>query len=134
MKALSNSDKLRAFIAPKMTYLITFPDSNCKYDVYTGGDIHGICRYLEIIGSPTTLKTSGHRSHHFIHSSCRNNYAATLQPVISALCMRQNSICECCGIIGHKSDACIICDPKFLPPSLRIKMNQVNVLHSDEPK
>ena len=30
MKALSKSDKLRAFIAPKMTYLITFLDNNIK--------------------------------------------------------------------------------------------------------
>ena len=48
--------------------------------------------------------------------------------------MRQKSICEYCGIIGHKVDACIIRAPKFLPPSLRRKMNQFNELHGDEPK
>ena len=48
--------------------------------------------------------------------------------------MRQKSICECCGRIGHKADACIIRGPKFLPPSLRRKMNQFNALHGDEPK
>ena len=42
MKALTKSEKLRAFIAPKMTDLITLLDDNGKYDVYTGGDIHGI--------------------------------------------------------------------------------------------
>ena len=46
MKALAKSEKLRAFIAPKMTYLITFLDNNVKSAVYTGGDIHGIYRYL----------------------------------------------------------------------------------------
>ena len=46
MKALTNSDKLRDFIAPKLTDLITFLDNNIKYDVYTGGYIHGIYRYL----------------------------------------------------------------------------------------
>ena len=57
MKALAKSEKLRHFIAPKMTDLITFLDNNVKYAVYEGGDIHGIYRYLEIIGSPTTLTT-----------------------------------------------------------------------------
>ena len=28
MKSLSKSEKIKAFIAPKMTYLITFPDNN----------------------------------------------------------------------------------------------------------
>ena len=36
-KLLSNSDKLELFIAPKMTYLITFLDNNGKYAVYIGG-------------------------------------------------------------------------------------------------
>ena len=46
MKALSNSDKLRAFISPKITDLITFLDNNGKSSTYKGGDIHGIYRYL----------------------------------------------------------------------------------------
>ena len=87
-----------------------------------------------MIGAPTTLNTSGHRSHHFNPSSSRNNDAATLQPVIAALRMRQKSICECRGRIVNKADACIICGPKFLPPSLRRNMNQFNALHGDEPK
>ena len=37
MKALPKSDKIKAFIAPNMTDLITFLDNNGKYAVYTGG-------------------------------------------------------------------------------------------------
>ena len=47
--------------------------------------------------------------------------------------MRKNGIWELCGIIGHKSYACIISGPKFLPPSLKIKMNQFNGLYGEEP-
>ena len=36
MKALTKSEKSRAFIAPKMTDLITFLDNNGKYAVYEG--------------------------------------------------------------------------------------------------
>ena len=54
MKALSNSDKLKAFIAPKIIYLITFLDNNGKSDVYKVGDMHGIYFYLEMIRSPKT--------------------------------------------------------------------------------
>ena len=113
MKQLSNSDKLRAFIAPKMTSLITFLDNNRKYAVYTGGDIHGIYRYIEMIGASTKLTTLGHYSHHFRPSSSSNNYAANLHPCIAALFTRQNSICEYCVRIGHKADACIIRGPKY---------------------
>ena len=94
MKALINSEKLRAFIDPKMTDIIIFLYKNGKYAVYTGGDIHGIYRYLEIIGAPTTLTTSGHRYHHFGPSYYSNNDAATLHTVIESLRIRQNLICE----------------------------------------
>ena len=40
-----------------MTDLIT--------SVYKGGNIHGLYRYLEIIGPLTTLNTSDQRSRHF---------------------------------------------------------------------
>ena len=93
-KELKKSEKLRAFIAPKMTYIITFHDKNGKSDVYTGGYIHGIYHYLEMIGSPTTLTTSGQRSRHFGPSYYSNNDSATTQPVIAALSMRQKIICE----------------------------------------
>ena len=86
-----------------------------------------------MIGDPTTLNTSGKRSHHFGPSYFINSDAETLHPVIAALRMRWKIICECCGRIGHKADACIICGPKFLPPNLRRKMNQFNALHGDEP-
>ena len=88
MKALTKSEKLRAFIAPNITDIITFLDKNEKYAIYEGGDIHGIYRYLDMIVAPTTLTTSGHRSHHLGPSSSRNNDAANLQPVIVALRMR----------------------------------------------
>ena len=94
MKALTKSEKLRAFIAPKMTYFITFIDNKGKYAVDDGGGIHGIYRYLEIIRAPTTLTTSSHRSKHFGPSSSRNNDATTLQPVIADLRMRKKIICE----------------------------------------
>ena len=37
MKAFSNSNKLKSFIAPKITYLTTFLDNKGKSAVYTGG-------------------------------------------------------------------------------------------------
>ena len=46
MKAFTKSEKLKAFIAPKMTYLITFLDKNGKSAVYEVRDIHGTYRYL----------------------------------------------------------------------------------------
>ena len=73
MKALSKSDKLRYFIAPKMKDLTKFFDNNGKSAVYTGGEINGIYCYLENIGAPTTLDTSDQRSHHFRPSSSNNN-------------------------------------------------------------
>ena len=46
IQTLSKSDKLKAFIAPKITYLATFLDNNVKSAVYTGGNIRGTYRYL----------------------------------------------------------------------------------------
>ena len=62
MKAFSNFNKLKAFIMPRMKDIITFHENNGKLAVYTGGNIHGLYCYLEIIGYPTTLTTSGHCS------------------------------------------------------------------------
>ena len=104
MKALPNINKLRSFIDPKMTNLITFLDNNGQSSVYTGGDIRGIYRYLEMIGAPTTLTASGQRSHHFSPSYSINNDAASLQTVIAALRTIQNIICEFCGRIGGHTD------------------------------
>ena len=74
MKALSKSENFKAFIAPKMTDIVTLPDNNVKYAVYTGGNIHGLYRYLDIIGDPTTLTTPSQRSNHIGISSSINNY------------------------------------------------------------
>ena len=46
MKEFSKKDKINAFIAPKMTYLITFLDNNRKLAIYTGEVIHVLYRYL----------------------------------------------------------------------------------------
>ena len=58
---------------------------------------------------------------------------ATIQPVIETLQIRQKLICKFCGRTGHKDGTCIISGPKFLPPNLRINMNQFNALHCEEP-
>ena len=68
MKALTKSEKLKAFIAPTITDLTTFHDKNGKSAVNEGGDIHGIYCYIDMIEAPTTLTTSGHRSNHFCPS------------------------------------------------------------------
>ena len=86
-----------------------------------------------MIGDPPTFTTSCQRSHHFSPSYSINNDTASLQPVIADLSTRQKIICECCGRIGHKDDACIIRGPKFLSPSLIRKMNNVNAVRGDEP-
>ena len=114
-KALSNSDKLKEFVVPKMTDLVTFLVSKGKSAVYIGGNIHVIYRYLEMVGVPTTLTTSGRCSHHFGSSASIKNDTTSLQPFISDIYMRQKIICECCGRIGHKDDACIIRGPKIPP-------------------
>ena len=133
MKALPKSDKIKALIAPKMTDIITFLKKKGKSAIYTGGNIHGLYRYLDIIWDPTTLTTSGCCSHHFGPSSSTNNDAETIQPVIVDICVRQKTICKWCGRIGHKTDAWITRGPNFLPPIIRRKMNQFNTLHGDEP-
>ena len=69
-----------------------------------GGGIHGHYSYLEIIGFPTTLTTSGQRSHHVGPSYSIKNDTTTLQTVFLATHIRQNNICKGCGRIGHKSD------------------------------
>ena len=96
MKELSNSDKIIAFISPNMIDLVTFPDNNRKSDVYTGGDIHGIYCYLEMIGDPTTLNTSGHSSHNFGPSYHINNDTVSIHLVLAAIHMIHKSICELC--------------------------------------
>ena len=77
MKELSKSNKIKVLIAPKMTDIIKFLDSNRKYAIYTGEIINGIYRYLEMIESPTTFSTSCQNFHSFGPSSFTNNYTET---------------------------------------------------------
>ena len=88
-------------------------------------------RDLEIIGIPSNLTSSSHQFYYFNHTSSNNNDTYFLQTEIAALCF--NIFCEYCGTNGHKADSCIIRGSKFLPPSLREKMNQSNALNGDEP-
>ena len=78
MEEFSNSDIIKSFVAPNMTYLITFLDNNGKFSAYIGVNIHGVCSYLEIIGYPKTVTPSGQRSHHFGPSYSIKNYTAYL--------------------------------------------------------
>ena len=78
MKVLTKSDKLKSFIAPNITDLIRFLDNTRKSAIYTGGNIHGIYCYLEMIGSPATLTTSSQSSHHFGPSYYINNDTASI--------------------------------------------------------
>ena len=87
MKSLSNSDKIKVLIDTKTAYIITFLDNNGKYSVYTGGNIHGIYSYLDMIGDPTTLTTSGQNYNNFGPLYSTNNELASLQTVIAALHM-----------------------------------------------
>ena len=123
---------MRDLIAPKMKNLTTFLDNNWKYAFYIGGDINWIYCYLDIIGAPTILTTSGQHYHHTSPSSSINNDTTSIQTVIAVLCTIHKRICEWCGRIGHKSDACIICGPKLLPPTIRRKMNKFDELHGNE--
>ena len=82
MKVFSKSDKPKELIALNMTDLITSLENNKKYAVWTGGNINGIYRYLEMIGDPTTFTTTGQRYHHFGPSYYINNDTVSLQPVI----------------------------------------------------
>ena len=85
-----------------------------------------------MIGSLTTLNTSVQSSHHFGPSYSINNDTAYLQKFIADIRMIHKSICKCCGRIGKNAYASIIHGPKFLPPSIKIKMNQLNSLHGEE--
>ena len=88
MKALSKSNKLKSFVAPKMTDLTTYLDNNEIFLFIQGGSIHGLYPYIEMIVDPTAWTTSVWCSRHFGTSFSINTDAATLQPIIAALCMR----------------------------------------------
>ena len=85
MRSFSKRDKIKAFIATKMTDIITFLDNNGKYSVLKGVNFHGLYRYLEMIGAQTTFTTPVWRSYHFGHSYYINNYTAYIQTFIAAL-------------------------------------------------
>ena len=65
MNTFSNSDKLKAFIAPNITYLITLLDNNGISVIYIGVNIHRKYFYLDMIGVPTNLNYLNKRSHPF---------------------------------------------------------------------
>ena len=115
-----------------MTYIISFLDNNGKLDIYTGGGIHGLYHYLEIIGSTSNLTSSDHIYSYFGTTSSTNNDIANLRPVVSDLHVWQNIVCELCGRIGHKDDTWIIIVPNFFPLSPKIKMNQFNIFNVNE--
>ena len=127
------TESLLLLLRNTMTDIIVFLNNNSRASLYTGGNIHELYRYLEMIGSPKTLTTSGQRSHHFGPSSNINNDAASLYTVIIALLMIQKSIWECCGSIVNKVDSCIICGPNFLCTSIRRHMHMFNALNGEEP-
>ena len=78
MKALSKIDKLKSLIIMKITDITTLPDNSVKLDVYTDRNIHGLYRYIEMVGSKMTLNTLGQLFHQFGSSSIINNDTATL--------------------------------------------------------
>ena len=78
-------NKIKVFVAPKMTYIITFLDNNVKLAVHTAENIHGIYPYIKMIGTTIKFTTSGHLYHHFDSSSSTNNDTSTLHPVIAAI-------------------------------------------------
>ena len=67
---------------------ITFLDNNGKSYFSTGGNIHGIYSYLDIIGASTTLTTSVHYAHNFGTLSSINNDTESIHPVVTDLRMR----------------------------------------------
>ena len=85
MKALSNSDELKAFITPNMADLIISLDNNGKTAFGTGYNIPGLYRYLEIIGSLTKFTTSVQLHINFGPKSFTNIDTATLLSDITDL-------------------------------------------------
>ena len=127
------SYKIKAFNVTKMIDPLTFLDNNIKSGVYTGRNMNVIYFYIEMIGDPTTLTTSGQCSRHFGPSYSIKNDIASLHPFISNVHIRQKSICKCSGSIGYKAYACIVHGPKFLSPSIKRNMDKFNTLHGEEP-
>ena len=89
-------EKLKAFIEPKITDLITFLDNKGKVSVYIVRSINGIYRYLEMIEFTTTLTTSGQRSNNFGPSYYTSIDTSTIQTFIAALHVQQKIIFQLC--------------------------------------
>ena len=111
-----------------MTYLIPFLDNHGKTESYTGGGICGLYNFLDIIVAANTSTYLGQISQSFSNSYFNNNDIYFIQIFIRDLNVRQKIICGFHGRIGHKSDPCIICGPKCIPPSLNQKMSKLNSL------
>ena len=68
-----------------MTDFTALLENNRGSDIYTGGNIHGLYCYLEIIGSPPTLITLVTALIILVNLSSTNNDTAILRPVIAYL-------------------------------------------------
>ena len=79
------------------------------------------------------MTSSSQLFNHFGTPFSINNDAETLNKVISNIRIRRKFICECCERNGHTADDLNIRGPKFLPTSLRIKINHFNKLNGDGP-
>ena len=115
---MSNSDKLKVFIAPNMKDLIILFEKKGKLAICTYENIYGICHYLGLIVAPTNLTYFGHQYHPYINSSSTKNNKASPQTVIAFFCIIKNITSELCIKNVHKTDSCTICGPKFLSPVL----------------
>ena len=80
MKPFSKRDKNEVFITTMMTDIIKFLYNNGKSAIYIGGNMHEL--YLEMIGSPTQLTSSGQRSHYFDTSYYTKNDTSNIYTVI----------------------------------------------------
>ena len=71
---------------------MTYIENNEKPAIYKGGNIHGIYRYIYIIGSPKNLNYSINRSHTFGTSYSIKNHTASLQTFTVAIHVRNKII------------------------------------------
>ena len=90
MKALSNSDKIKAVTSPRITDLNTFLKKIGMGNIYTGINIHYLNSYMEMILASTNLTSSSQRFNFFVYT--KNNYTNSLQLVIEAVRVSQNII------------------------------------------
>ena len=122
MKDISKCGAIKAFIAPKMTYLIAYVVNHGKEELYYGSDINYLYNYLGMVRSPTTLTHSSQHYHYFGPKT--NTDSVSTHPVIVSLRGIQIIIYDCCLRPGHKTHYCIIRGPDFSPPIILRKKNQ----------